>query len=229
MPPGKVHELAFLWFGLPGSHWRPQIQHNCFSSQTFRAPLAYPSTNPRTSRQKIWFPWVSSDIPNFLAPTPTRGNPHPTGRYPYPKLEFVLLFLVRQTLVKFKGALSAGTFWSFRAIGQTCSCKPKNPVASQNAHSKTGQGTEQVKTGQVNPDHLSGHLCGHFRGHLRGTFRGNFLPWWLAWAFLWAHSWGHSWAHLWVKARFFFFCLLCLSPNQKRYAASNELPQQRCR
>ena len=35
-------------------------------------------------------------------------------------------------------------------------------------------GTEQVKTGQVNLDHLSGHFRGHFRGRLRGTFRGSF-------------------------------------------------------
>ena len=25
-------------------------------------------------RQKVWFPWVSSDMPNFLAPTPFTGK-----------------------------------------------------------------------------------------------------------------------------------------------------------
>ena len=34
--------------------------------------------------------------------------------------------------------------------------------------------TEQVQTGQVNLDHLSGRFRGYFRGRLRGTFRGNF-------------------------------------------------------
>ena len=38
-----------------------------------------------------------------------------------------------------------------------------------------GRGTEQVKTGQVNLDHLSGHFRGRFRGHLRGTFVGAFM------------------------------------------------------
>ena len=33
---------------------------------------------------------------------------------------------------------------------------------------------EQVKTGQVNPNHLSGHFRGHLHGPLRGTFRGSF-------------------------------------------------------
>ena len=33
--------------------------------------------NPGTSRQKSLIPWVSRDIPNFLAPTPSRGRPPP--------------------------------------------------------------------------------------------------------------------------------------------------------
>ena len=37
-----------------------------------------------------------------------------------------------------------------------------------------GRGTEQVKTGQVNLDHLTGHFRGHFRGRLCGTLRGSF-------------------------------------------------------
>ena len=35
-----------------------------------------------------------------------------------------------------------------------------------------GRRTEQVKTGQVNLDHLTGHFRGHFRGRLRGKFVG---------------------------------------------------------
>ena len=45
---------------------------------------------------------------------------------------------------------------------------------SQRFPCSSGRGTEQAKTGQVNPDHLSGHFYGHFRGHLRGMFHGSF-------------------------------------------------------
>ena len=38
--------------------------------------------------------------------------------------------------------------------------------------SENGRGTEQMKTEQVNPDHLSGHFRGHFRGYVCGMFRG---------------------------------------------------------
>ena len=37
-----------------------------------------------------------------------------------------------------------------------------------------GRRTEQVKTGQVNLDHLTGHFRGRFRGRVRGRFRGGF-------------------------------------------------------
>ena len=40
-----------------------------FFSQTFRAPTAYASKIPGYPAQKVWFPWVSRDIPNF--------SPHP--------------------------------------------------------------------------------------------------------------------------------------------------------
>ena len=33
--------------------------------------------NPGISRPKVWFPCVSRDIPNFLAPTRSRGRPPP--------------------------------------------------------------------------------------------------------------------------------------------------------
>ena len=35
----------------------------------------YPGKNPGISRPKVWFPWVSRDIPNFSVPTPSRGPP----------------------------------------------------------------------------------------------------------------------------------------------------------
>ena len=41
--------------------------------------------NPGISCQKVWFPWVSKDIPNFLAPTPTRAKPPPHPKISGPK------------------------------------------------------------------------------------------------------------------------------------------------
>ena len=38
-----------------------------------------------------------------------------------------------------------------------------------------GQRTEQVKTRQVNFDHLTEHFRGNFRGRVRRTFRGSFV------------------------------------------------------
>ena len=47
-------------------------------SQTFRAPPGYPCTCPRDIPPKIWFPWISKDIPNFWPPplhVPSRRYP----------------------------------------------------------------------------------------------------------------------------------------------------------
>ena len=63
---------------------RGPIEHNCFS-QTFRASPEYPAQNPRISRRKVWFPWVSKDISNILAPTPSRGRPPPHRKISGPK------------------------------------------------------------------------------------------------------------------------------------------------
>ena len=41
--------------------------------------------NPGMSQQKVWFPWVSEDIPNFLAPTPSLGRPPPHPKISGPK------------------------------------------------------------------------------------------------------------------------------------------------
>ena len=101
-----------------------------------------------------------------------------------------------------------------------------------------GRGTEQVKKGQVNPDHLSDtFLSWEFSwGVMEEVRRGKINPrgggekrenqpswvlswrlsWRPSWALSWAHSWthscGHSWTHSWVTFR----CrLLCTSPSQK--------------
>ena len=59
---------------------RAQKLNTTFVSQTFRAPK-----NPGISRQKVWFSWVSRDIPNFLAPTPSRGRSTPHRKISEPK------------------------------------------------------------------------------------------------------------------------------------------------
>ena len=53
---------------------------NCtqtFFSQTFRAFPGYPGKIPGYPAKKSLIPWVSRDIPNFLAPTLSRGRPPP--------------------------------------------------------------------------------------------------------------------------------------------------------
>ena len=56
-----------------------------FASQTLRALPGYPGKNPGTSRPKVWFLWVSTDMPNVFWPPPVNvEDPHPTGRYPDP-------------------------------------------------------------------------------------------------------------------------------------------------
>ena len=39
------------------------------------------------SRQRVWFPWVSKDIPNFFWPPPIHvEDPHPNPKYPDQKV-----------------------------------------------------------------------------------------------------------------------------------------------
>ena len=57
-----------------------------FFSQSLRAPPGYPGEIPGYAATKIWFPWISKDIPNFLAPTPSRGRPPPHPRNPEQKV-----------------------------------------------------------------------------------------------------------------------------------------------
>ena len=44
-----------------------------------------PAKIPGYPRPKVWFPCVSKDIPNFLAPTPSRGRPPPHPKISGPK------------------------------------------------------------------------------------------------------------------------------------------------
>ena len=53
-----------------------KIEHKLFFLKLLGAPWIS-RQNPGISRQKSLIPWVSRDIPNFLAPTPSRGRPPP--------------------------------------------------------------------------------------------------------------------------------------------------------
>ena len=69
-----------------------KLNTNIFSSNFSGAPgISWQKS--RNIPPKVWFRWVSRDIPNFLAPTPSRGRPPPRGRCLDPKFGFVLFFL----------------------------------------------------------------------------------------------------------------------------------------
>ena len=53
-----------------------KLNPNIFFSN-FSGASGISRQNPGISRQKSLIPWVSRDIPNFLAPTPSRGRPPP--------------------------------------------------------------------------------------------------------------------------------------------------------
>ena len=53
-----------------------ELNPNIFFSN-FSGASGISRQNPRISRQKSLIPWVSRDIPNFLAPTPSCGRPPP--------------------------------------------------------------------------------------------------------------------------------------------------------
>ena len=62
-----------------------RLNTNFFFSNFSGTPGIYPSRNPGTSRQRLWFPWLSRDMPNFSAPTPSRGRPPPDRKISGPK------------------------------------------------------------------------------------------------------------------------------------------------
>ena len=53
-----------------------KLNPNIFFSN-FSGASGISRQNPGISRQKSLIPWASRDIPNFLAPTPSRGRPLP--------------------------------------------------------------------------------------------------------------------------------------------------------
>ena len=73
LPPKFVPQcnlLNFTWFR--GQKLNPNMFFSNFSGAS-----GISRQNPGISRQKSLIPWVSRDIPNFLAPTPSRGRPPP--------------------------------------------------------------------------------------------------------------------------------------------------------
>ena len=84
------HSLNYL----PPFHWKIPLFHTqigaknwtqTFFSQTFRALPGYPGKIPGYPAKKSVIPWVSRDMPNFLAPTPSRGRPPPHPKISGPK------------------------------------------------------------------------------------------------------------------------------------------------
>ena len=60
----------------PGLARGRELNPNIFFSN-FSGASGISRQNPGISRQKSLIPWVSRDIPNFLAPTHSRGRPPP--------------------------------------------------------------------------------------------------------------------------------------------------------
>ena len=87
----KLH-TKFSWNEFGQSSWShcirgQKLNTNVFSLKLFGHPrdilaeiLGYPA-------KKVWFPWVSKNMPNFWAPTPRHTeDAHPTRRYPDQKV-----------------------------------------------------------------------------------------------------------------------------------------------
>ena len=117
---------------------------NLFFSNFSGAP-GISRQNPGISRQKVWFPWVSKDIPNLLAPTPSRGRPLPHPRISGPKSLglgsfFLPDFMCRSGLVKAH----------FRRLGSVCALDVQNrrsPIASVQRTRSTLAGHSAVPRG----------------------------------------------------------------------------------
>ena len=76
--------------GIIGAKKRTQT----YFSQTFRASPGYLGENRGISRPQVWFPWVWSDILNFLTPTRSRGRPPPHRKISGPKRLGLCSFLL---------------------------------------------------------------------------------------------------------------------------------------
>ena len=86
-PLQAMHDKSWSFF-LGNENW---IQTFLFSN--FSGTSGISRQNPGISRQKCLASLVSRDIPNFLAPTPSRGRPPPHRRNSGPKSLGLFLFL----------------------------------------------------------------------------------------------------------------------------------------
>ena len=59
-----------------------------------------PAISQFKSQQKVWFPWISRDTPNFLAPIPSRGRPPPHSKTSRPKSSGLGSFFVPEMPVR---------------------------------------------------------------------------------------------------------------------------------
>ena len=77
---GKSSDDSLLLEDFRGS----KLNTNFFFS-SFSGTPGISRQNPGKSRRKVWFHWVSRDIRNCLAPTPSRGRPPPHQKISGPK------------------------------------------------------------------------------------------------------------------------------------------------
>ena len=68
-----------------GPTGRGQELNTNFSFSNLSGTPEISRQHPGISRQTVLFPWASKDIPNFLAPTPSRGRPMPHPKTSGPK------------------------------------------------------------------------------------------------------------------------------------------------
>ena len=66
--------------------FREQKLNTIVFSQTFRAPLGYPSKIPGYPARKVWFPWLRGTHRTFWPPPVHVEDAYPTGKYPDQKV-----------------------------------------------------------------------------------------------------------------------------------------------
>ena len=113
----KTVALLGLFRGLFGDFSRERrLNPNIFFSN-FSGAAGISRQNPGISRQKSLIPWVSRDIPNFLAPTPSRGRPPPHQKISGLKSLGLGSFFVPDFLQTTKKTLSETflRFWAWSA------------------------------------------------------------------------------------------------------------------
>ena len=99
VPLGRTKNITVI-FEIITFLQRTRIEHKLFSLKCFGRPRGYPAKHPGISSPKVWFSWVSKDIPNFLAPTPSPGRtpPHPkiSGPKVWVGVPFSCLILIQK-------------------------------------------------------------------------------------------------------------------------------------